>query len=422
MNKIFASALVISLSGVSFAAPAALQGYGALRMPRAQDIRQIQVPVPSPSQQQNDSRWWSVDFFGSAHKAIMTAALKFVDGGECPDISRAQGILLPGANDESGHLDKTADGGPIKDIWFGNTPFSKGGVMSNYEHFKFNEAYARLGTVCHLTQDQAVPTHAANIKHGTGDSFEGYASDGNKVKIAASRDAGGMEPYAYYQDLQDDTRSHLPGWKNPATGKPYWEADAGAPPLGQDATFGPWGHYGGGSDTYSTRIQDNGTEGGGNNNQQVTASPEIRVRQLAIAGAYTVAVLRSASKRLPPLVENLSVVVEGRTASVRFTALDNRSRSLKYDLVVSRDGVQQGAAQSAEAELKTPASPDLMLSSAVSASLNLASLPAGSYTLEARLTDGDGNTTPAEVNSDDISQNDTRAAFTLTNIRKPLRR
>ncbi len=409
MNKLLTSALVLGLSGVSFAAGrSAAPGLGALRMPLPAEINQIAVPMPPAPQ---STRWWSVDFFGSAHKAIMRAALGFVDGREFSDIARARDLLLPGANDETGHILKTDNGGPVKEIWLGNTPFSKGGVLWNYEHLKFIEAYSRLGTLCHLTQDQAVPAHAANISHYTNEGFEGYAGDGNKVRISAARDGGEMEPYAYYQDLQDDTRRHLAGWKNPATGVPYWEPAPDAPRLGQDATYGPPGHYGGGRDTYVFMEQNNGD--GGSGNQQVTASPEIRARQLAMAGAATVAVLEAASRRLPPLVQNLAVTVQGRAVSVGFTALDNRSRSVKYSVSLYRDGAPAGDLLPGEAALKEPSVPGLPLSAVVSEKLDLSSLPAGKYTLAVGLKDGDGNVTPAEVNSDEIAQNDTVAQLTL---------
>ena len=259
-----------------------------------------------------------------------------------------------------------------------------------------------------------MPAHAANILHGVSESFEGYSSDSNKVKIETSRYNEGLLPYDYYQNLQDDTRSHLASWKNPATGIPYWLPAPDAPRMGQDATYGPRGQYGGGRDAYSwqnNNSMDGGSASSGGN--QVTASPEIRARQLTIAGATTVAVLKSASRHLPPLVSNLSVAVNGRTAAVRFTALDNNSRGLGYSISITRGGERQGAPLTGIAALKDPVAPELIPASDVAVTLNLSYLPAGDYTLNVRLTDKDGNTTPDEVNSDDIPQNDTRARLTL---------
>ncbi len=358
-----------------------------------------------------NDRWWSVNFFGSGHKAEMRAALAFMDKTELPDMNRAQDILLPGANDESGHFDPKDNGGKTDELWYGKTAFSKGGVLWNYQHFKFPEAYARLATICHLTQDQAVPTHAANVPHYTNDGFEGYAADGNKVKITASRDGGEMEPYEYYQDLQDDTRRHLAAWVSPRTGKPYWVPAKDAPPLGKDATFGPKGGYGPDGDTYSFRDPVNSD--GGSNNTQVTDSPEIRTRQLAMAGAATVGVLKSASKRLPPLVSGLTAASSGRNASVRFTVLDNRSRYAVYSITLYQDGKERGAPQAGKADLMEPASGELMLKGEVNTTVDLSDLAPGGFTLQVRVTDTDGNTVPEEVNADDIPANDTKAALTM---------
>ncbi len=373
----------------------------------------VAAPEPGPAQAAGNDRWWSVSFFGSAHKAVMKASLAYINGAALPDIARARDMLLTGSNDESAHLPdaKINNGGKPEELWAGKAPYTLGGVLWNYEHFKFPEAYAKLGTICHLTQDQAVPTHAANIRHSTNDGFEGYAADGNKVKITASRDDGEMAPYEYYQDLQDDTRRHLASWVNPRTGKPYWVPAANAPRLGEDATFGPWGSYGKDGDAYTHT--DSANADGGNSNTQVTDSPEIRARQLAMAGAATAGVLKSASRRLPPLVSGLTVTASGKSAAVKFTVLDNRSRYAVYSLTLYRDGEERGNPQAGKVDLSDPASPELMLKGEVKTTLDLSDLAPGNYILEVRATDTDGNTVPGEVNADDIPANDTRVALTM---------
>jgi len=378
------------------------------------------VSAPSPV-----SRWWSVTFFGSAHKAITKAALAFTNKNEYPDIGRAKDYLIDGGNDESGHANSSANGGLTKDMWYGKTPISKGGVLYNYEQFDSTSAYERLGALCHLTQDQAVPTHAANIKHGISDSFEGWPSWDNKVDVASSRgNYTDMEPYEYYQAVQDDTRKHLGQWVDPATGRPYWVPADNAPPLGQDSTFGPWGHYGGvrNSDVWAVPDHSNdNNEGGNNSNKWVTATPEIRFRQLAVAGAATVAVFESASKKLPPLVKDLSVspqtVRSGEMGVIKFTALDNRSKEVSYKLNVYRDGVLLGEAFQGMMTLNDPASGEIMLSASTRATwlseVNGQPAAPGNYVLELVLTDSDGNTTPDEVNYDGNPANDTKVKVTV---------
>ncbi len=382
-------------------------------------------PRPTPA----DNKWWSVSFFGAAHKKAAKAALEYIDQNAFPDIKSAGDVIKEGSNDESGHFNSVKNGGETKALWFGKEAFFKGGVMRNYEQFKFEEAYEKLGVLCHLTQDQAAPVHAANIKHGISDSFEGFY--GNDVRIGAAWDNGEMEPYNYYQAVQDETRSKLPGWTDPATGRPYWVAAFDAPPLGRDVTSGPWGHYGGykNRDLYAAPPKRAGSQDMGNNNTAwVSARPEIRSRQLAVAGAVTVSVLQSASKRLPPLIRDFSVstctfsTADGPAIgySINFIIYENRSPIVSYTAAVYQDGRLLGIVGHNEAKLGKADKDDLMYSVQFTAGWSgqaiwsdFRRLPPGEYVMDVRVTDADGNTTPEEVNTDDIPSNDTRAKFMI---------
>ena len=374
------------------------------------------------------NKWWSVDFFGSAHKAIAKAALMFINRNTFPDIQAATSILRSGSNDESGHPDPTKNGGDVKALWLGREPFFKGGVMRNYEQFKFQEAYQRLGALCHLTQDQAVPTHAANIKHGTSDSFEGFP--GNDVKLSDARGNDNMEPYEYYQAVQDETRGKMPGWTDPATGIPYWIAAPDAPPLGKDATYGPWGHYGGSRnrDNYASRPQQDNPSEGGNNNNLVSAHPEIRLQQLVVAGDAMINVLQSASRRLPPLVQDVSVSTSSHSLAgkkttgymINFNIYENRSPWVVFKAYLYKGDELLGIVTQERVTLSKVDQKDIMYSahyiSGWSGSANWGDytrLPPGDYIIDVRVTDADGNTTPDEVNTDDIPSNDTRVAITI---------
>lgn len=383
------------------------------------------APVPAEKNADPDSRWWSVSFFGSGHKASTKAALKAIDRSVYPDLGAAKDILISGSNDESGHLSKELNGGPVKEIWFGNTPFSKGGVLVNYTQFKFEEAYARLGAICHLTQDQTVPVHVANIKHYIQDSFEGFY--GNDVKITARRGDADREPYEYYQVVQDETRSKLPGWTDPATGLPYWVSAEGAPRFGEDVTYGPWGHYGGrkNRDVYAVPPQqDYSGDGGNNNNAWVSARPEIRQQQLNISGEVTISVLESASRRLPPLVRDLSVSgVPARGAgapsySVKFSVHENRTPNVKYAVSVYREGellgkIIEGAATLFPAKDGVPIVFSGTLSASWAGVVGFQRLAPGQYTVDVRITDEDGNVTPDLVNEDSLPENDTKKTVVI---------
>jgi len=383
-----------------------------------------QTPVPLDTSGLNGTKWYSVTFFGNTHKYVGKAAMKFINKSVFPDLGAAKDILIDGCADETGHPDPKANGGRPEDLWYGVKPETLGGVLQNYTQFKFNEAYARLGTIAHLTQDQAVPTHAANIKHYIGDSFEGFY--GNDVKIASRRSNEDREPYAYYQELQDETRRKLPGWTDPKTGRQYWVEAPDAPPLGQDATYGPRGHYGGKHDWDMYAVpppQDNSN--GNNNNTWITAHPEIRLLQMAEAGAATISVFESASKRLPPLVQNLSVSTaafdspEGTRVgyNIKFNAYDNRSPRVAVEVIVYTEGGSIGTASSGVATLAAPPKDGIMFSGALTVPwagvVDFRALPAGKYFLDVRLTDDDGNTVPESVNTDGIRENDTRVEVTI---------
>ena len=382
----------------------------ALPVPAAQADIEAVVPV---------TRWWSA--LGSAHEAISDASLKAMDAAQFPDIVSAGSTLIAGANCEAGHVNSKANGGKVKDYWFGIEPRTGGGVLRNYEQFSFTDAYFKLGMVIHLTQDQAVPTHAANILHSFNDSFEGYFSSQNNVRITEVAD-GAMEPYVYYQALQDDTRGRLAGWVSPKTGNPYWVPAADAPRMGVDATEGSWGRYGPDGDVYTVRKKGPAAT---DTDQIVTLNPEIRLQRLAAAGVATVNVYKSASKRLPPLVANLSVStltfnsLDGLRIgyAIHFNVYENRSPRVTYKVSVYKDGELLGIAARGKAALGKANQNDIMYSAQIlsgwAGTADSLRLPTGNYVLDVRVTDEDGNTTPDEVNTDDIPANDTRVPVTI---------
>jgi len=223
--------------------------------------------------------------------------------------------LLGGMVDESGHGGVFANGGDPKAYWER--------ALKRFRNREFAEAYHDIGIMCHLTQDQAAPAHAANINHVItfGDKFEGFTGKNISMlaritgDVEAMRPAS-MQPYEYYQALQDDTRKQLAGWTDPKTTLPYWPPAPDAPPLGQDATNGPWSHYSNGKDSYDKNV-----------------SPEILDRQLLMAAIYTREVLKAAAKLLPPTIgrrDSLRRVDDpGSPVDVSFGVYDNRRGKIK---------------------------------------------------------------------------------------------
>jgi hypothetical protein len=228
--------------------------------------------------------------------------------------------LKGGMTSESGHPNLFANGGDTQKLW--------GEALKDYEALDFPRAYYDIGLIAHLTQDQAVPAHAANINHVItfGDNFEKSIKKDVSVfeKVRARVQAmmlPDMEPWQYYQALQDDTRRQLPGWKDPRSNTLYWPPAPGAPPLGQDSTNGPWSHYSNGKDTYDLGV-----------------SPQIMERQVLMASAYTAGVLKAAARRLPPVMGDAQALRREKdqksAVDISFNVFDNRPGTIA--LTISR--------------------------------------------------------------------------------------
>jgi hypothetical protein len=246
---------------------------------------------------------WDSFALQNTHKHITQAALAKLDQKQYPDIFANQAEILSGSSDETAHCDpqNRSDGGHPKDLWFGTTSCSDGGVVPNFKAGNLAKAYHNLGRLIHITQDMAVPAHAANIPHGLHlpfdqDGLEMVTDYNHAVSFTPQAD---MEPYLYYQSVQDDTRRHLPLWKHPQKGCQLWLPSPKAPPLGQDAAAGQLGtghdgSYGCGGDSYVTYVSDDDSS----QQHPVAVLPAVGERQLSQAASYTAGLLMAASKRL----------------------------------------------------------------------------------------------------------------------------
>jgi hypothetical protein len=354
-----------------------------------------------------DDKWPSL--FGGVHKKIMKSALDSLNSKE---FSIRRDSLVSGSSSESGHPSMSANGGNPEEIWYGTSKHSDGGVLRNWEQFNSSTAYRNIGMICHLTEDMAVPTHAANIPHGLfvhNDTFEGYSTDA-AITVPGGAE-GSLEPWAYYQIVQNETRRKLPTWVEPATGAPYWVEAENSLRMGEDNTKGPKGHYGGagGEDIYA-------------NDKDISVSPEIHSQQLSQAAFATVEVIKAASRKLPPLVYNLSIKSKklkvGETSTIIFGALDNNSHSLDCVISVYRDGALVGTMSRGVIALLDPRGDEAPyfsrhMETEWTGVVDFKVLPPGKYELEVTLTDEDGNVTPPDVNQDDMPENDTRITVTV---------
>ncbi len=286
--------------------------------------------------------------------------------------------LQGGMVSESGHPGLFSNGGDVKRVWED--------ALKDYRDQDFVRAYYKIGLVAHLTQDQAVPAHAANINHVItfGDNFE-KAINKNKSLFGKVRDQvrgmalPDMEPWQYYQALQDDTRGQLAGWIDPATKTMYWPPASDAPPLGQDATRGSWSHYSNKKDTYDFNV-----------------SPRIMERQVLMASVYTAGVLKAAARLLPPVAGSLSALrtedKNGAPVDFKLNIYDNRLGDVKikierplYGLVWQKEASLYSSAQSI---------PSVTFSMQLPA---LANAVKGKDIIVVTLTDKDGNVSRSEV-------------------------
>jgi hypothetical protein len=292
-----------------------------------------------PQDLNTSNKWWSI-FFASVHKKITKKAFEMLekDKNEFPDIFYFKNDIIDGSSDEDGHPTPEHCGGDVYSIWFSskiiydsnNNIKRRISVLRNYQKMNFNEAYENIGAIVHLTQDQAVPPHALNILHPYWDQFERYYfnekfDEVDPFVIDESYIPDNLNPWEYYQWVQDDTRKNARQWKDPETGEPYWVEAKDAPPLGKDATYGPHGSYGGGKDHFG-KYECTQNIYGKNECRFVPKSPQIRQRQLAISAVATMKLLKSASKSLPPLIRDIRI----KDGILSFKIYENRCQFVEY--------------------------------------------------------------------------------------------
>lgn len=297
-----------------------------------EDLTKFSLPLPSLK---NDSKWWSSSIFGNVHKKICKKAYEFIDPQEYPDLVYYQREILDGCGDEDGHETPQSNGGNTEELWFATKNVYKDqdylkkimGVMFNYNLLKWETAYENIGSIVHLTQDQASPTHAANIIHGYFDHFERFYESDNEIKIIDIdiNIPENLKPWEYYLFVQQNTRKKLREWIDPENGIPYWEESQNALPLDKDNTLGPYGRYGGGFDHFIKTICDDSYYSQYKCKYQAK-SPHIRERQLTLSVITTEKLLKSASKNLPPLIKDLKI----DDNFVEFNIYENRCRKINY--------------------------------------------------------------------------------------------
>jgi len=288
---------------------------------------------------------WHTQWGQDTHYHISTASVQNLAQdhlGGYPDLEKFKMQISNGANEESHTIiwDRTAcdnsrNGGFPKAWWDDgkDEDTKQDNAVFYYNALNQPMAYRYIGRMAHLIQDQAVPAHAANIRHGYGELWQRKLDDmelsaGIHYSYRHITTSLKSLPYSFYQSLQTNTIGQLKYWIDPKSGRQYWYPNINAP--AGDATFGPFGFYGGdlAKDIYDYSVQ---------------PAPAIMFRQIDKTSEYTQGALMSASELLPPVVygleipgtpEELPVISVKYLTPVRFTVTENRHPDVKVDVYV----------------------------------------------------------------------------------------
>jgi len=296
------------------------------------------------------SAWWSetaAQVFNSTHRNLTGSARGLLNNADYPDIEKYGSDISNwtsgGTDDIRAHnpdsenvpvsaLDPLLNRGPI-DVWW------KRAQIKYKEDRNFNSgdwsAYYYVALMMHLIEDQAVPAHAYNIKHGSAgymDNLEQLANfnyNPNPSGVVPAADPlsnyNALNMYTLVRTLFNDPNSY---WRA------YWQygvtcANAadytsvyGGPPIeteGQESS----GYYGCPNDVFPT-------------SWWVTAGineKNLTKELLGQAVGYTAGGLIAVSQNLPPLTKDLAI--DGATSGTPKINTEKGS-TITFDLYENR--------------------------------------------------------------------------------------
>ena len=353
--------------------------------------------------------WWSVpaNFSGSTHYRITKSAEGLIDSSNYPDVVAKFGTDISnwtsGTSDDAAAHGGTAipNGGRI-DIWWAR-------AQEEYQAFNFNSgdrsAYYFVANMMHLIEDQGVPAHAFNIKHGgvgymdNMEQLVNYTYSPASVGINPTSD-----PIANYDVGNFDTLD--------LTSDSYWRAYwKTSPPYhihvgGAQYDFN--GVYGGPTNSVPDQYDPNlylpldvfpsfsWTAG--------TAEQTLATYVTGVAISNTAGALMAVSESLPPLTRNLAiagassgipVVDTEQGSSITFNLYENRQPDVY--IVATVDSADGSVIFAEVRELGSGTQLPYEESYAATWNGKLAdgsSLSAGQHTLFVQVWDHDGNPSP----------------------------
>jgi hypothetical protein len=421
--------------------------------------------------------WWSVPYYysggNSTHYNLASTAVSLLDTAMYPDIFKYRYLnpqvdmgIIPwmsgGVDDANAHGKKYEqehgviaadyDGGPIARWWGINSPdfnYPNDGVLPQYKAFNFANgdysAYYYLALMSHLVTDQAVPAHAANIRHISpavdmffppfyGDNLENGASTQEPQQCMLCHTTPPIKTIViesiidYYsspsEGITANTQYGMPTWKD-SDGQAYWIASKDYNGAAYDDD---WGHYGvlvnEGDPANPLDYRDNYDKSKDTQN--------IVQNQLTSAVHYMSGLLAAASKKLPPLVRNFEIPLASEPipqidmvhgTSIGFQVLENRDpivsltiRAFSKTSPFKEYVVRPRFLLILDPGVDLPYERAFTLNEWKGECADGITLPDGKYTMRIEVEDFDGNEVNAvfpDINSDDVSGNNTAHDFEI---------
>jgi len=370
--------------------------------------------------------WWSVPYVNfklenSTHY-LLTSDARTLAGSDYPDVTVKFGGAISnwtsgGTDDARAHnqdsetlqtLNKLLNGGPIADWW------RKAKIKYSQDR-NFNSgdwsAYYYVALMMHLIEDQAVPAHAYNIKHGSlgyMDNLEQLANSNYNPNITGIVTA--ISPISNYDDSITATRARTLSNDPNSYWKAYWQYGTtcpgvigynsvyGGPPITAEGTENS-GYYGCPSDVFPALWIT-----AGDNERNLTKD------LLGQAVGYTAGALIYVSKNLPPLVQDLDITPSADAVPVidtqygnhiSFHVQENRTQNVKLFITVDSPTGEPIISPEYGSGKAEPLSPGSVLpwekTFTITWDGKLASgayATNGEHTLYVRVQDDDGNFSP----------------------------
>ena len=362
-------------------------------------------------------------FGGDDHNKLTTAATSNV-ANSYPDIEMYQSTIIKESSDEGiGHLGSHKSPDNLTQYWSGNEKLWEEDALAQYLLLDFNAAYQRVGWAVHIIEDAQVPAHQKIVFHGIPGTYvlspqnSGIASSGvlhgDQFELFASNNhVDTIPPDINFDQLFLDPKTNCQA--------KFWLSNAE-----DDDPNDNLGAYGRTDSTCETPSAFDGIDWFADPNYASLVSVGLRIAhgQLYNARVAAESELALISKSFPPLIYDLktsnSIVSKTVPLSFGFQILENRTPHVTYTIrLLNSDGSFIANIREDVPVILPENGTQVPYQATISGlqwdgTINGQFQPDGAYMLDIRITDDIGNTTPDDVNTDSIAENDTLVSFTI---------